>query len=112
MAMEWRDVLTTVASGQHLTTDEAHWAMTSVLSGEANAAQMTALAVGLRITQASVDEMAGLVRAMLDMAEAIPLPDPGSVIDTCGTGGNDIRRRSTSSVSTIAAFVAAGAAAL
>ena len=52
-----------------------------------------------------------MVRAMLDVALPVPVDDPASVLDTCGTGGNDIRRRSTYSVSTIASLVAAGAGA-
>lgn len=109
--MSWAEVLATLTSGGDLTLDEAHDAMASVLAGEATAAQIAAFAVGLRMKQATVDEVTGMVRAMLDVALPVPVDDPASVLDTCGTGGNDIRRRSTYSVSTIASLVAAGAGA-
>ena len=54
----------------------------------------------------TIDEMSGFVRAMLDAAE--PLGVSGDLVDTCGTGGD---RSSSINVSTIAAFVVAGAGA-
>src|SRR5579872_545829 len=84
--------------------------MSEILRGEASPAQIAAFAVSLRIKGETVEEMAGLVRAMLDFADPVPLPGAlaAAVIDTCGTGGD---RSGTINVSTIAAFVAAGAGA-
>jgi anthranilate phosphoribosyltransferase len=84
--------------------------MSEILAGNAGAAQIAAFAVALRIKGETVEEMAAFVSAMLGFAEAVPL-DPlvaSTVIDTCGTGGD---RSGTINVSTIAAFVAAGAGA-
>src|SRR5579862_1886258 len=84
--------------------------MAEILRGDATPAQIAAFAVGLRIKGETVAEMAGLVGAMLEFAEPVPLTDEtaATVIDTCGTGGD---RSGTINVSTIAAFVAAGAGA-
>jgi anthranilate phosphoribosyltransferase len=56
----------------------------------------------------TVDEMAGLLSAMQDASELVSLKDLDGVIDTCGTGGD---RSHSINVSTIAAFVVAGAGA-
>jgi anthranilate phosphoribosyltransferase len=80
--------------------------MASVLSGEAAPSQIAAFAVALRMKGESVEELAGLLDAMLDAATFVPLPDPFAVIDTCGTGGDGSH---TINVSTLAALVVAGA---
>jgi anthranilate phosphoribosyltransferase len=56
----------------------------------------------------TVEELAGLLSAMQDASEYVPLNDLDGVIDTCGTGGD---RSHSINVSTIAAFVVAGAGA-
>jgi anthranilate phosphoribosyltransferase len=106
----WRSVLEPLCAGQSLTAVQASAAMAEVLKGEASPAQIAAFAVALRIKGETVEEMAGLVEAMLASAEHVPLPPEvsRSVIDTCGTGGD---RSGTINVSTLAAFVAAGAGA-
>jgi anthranilate phosphoribosyltransferase len=74
--------------------------------GDATPAQIAAFVTALRMKGETIEEMAGFVRAMLDHAE--PLGVPGDLVDTCGTGGD---RSSSINVSTIAAFVVAGAGA-
>ena len=54
----------------------------------------------------TVDELTGLVAAMIDKATHVPLPDLDGVIDIVGTGGD---RSSSINVSTLAAIVIAGA---
>ncbi|GAC1517752.1 MAG: anthranilate phosphoribosyltransferase [Acidimicrobiales bacterium] len=106
----WPALLGPLCAGQDLTTDQASAAMAEVLRGDATPAQISALAVALRIKGETVDEMVGLVSAMLAFCERVPLGEElaAAVIDTCGTGGD---RSGTINVSTIAAFVAAGAGA-
>lgn len=102
----WPGVLSRLLDGQGLTAQEAACALGEILSGAATPAQIAAFVTALRAKGETVEEMAGLVRAMLDHAE--PLPLPWDVVDTCGTGGD--RSRSVN-VSTMAAFVVAGAGA-
>ena len=106
----WPAVLAPLCAGDDLTRQQAGAAMAEILRGDATPAQIAAFAVGLRIKGETVTEMAGLVGAMLEFAEPVPLSDATQavVIDTCGTGGD---RSGTINVSTIAAFVAAGAGA-
>jgi anthranilate phosphoribosyltransferase len=106
----WPSVLGPLCAGDDLTAAQAGAAMAEILRGDATPAQIAALAVGLRIKGETVEEMAAFVTAMLDFSERVPLaPELAAVvIDTCGTGGD---RSGTINVSTIAAFVAAGAGA-
>lgn len=106
----WPAVLAPLCAGTDLTREQASAAMAEILGGEATPAQIAAFAIGLRIKGETVAEMAGLVAAMLAFAEPVPLTaaTATAVIDTCGTGGD---RSGTINVSTIAAFVAAGAGA-
>jgi len=55
----------------------------------------------------TVEEMTGLLDAMLEHAETVPL-DGNDLVDTCGTGGD---QSGSINVSTIAAVVVAGAGA-
>jgi anthranilate phosphoribosyltransferase len=93
-------------AGSHLTADEARSVLGEVLRGGATPAQIAAFVTALRMKGETIDEMTGMVQAMHDHAE--PLGVPGDLVDTCGTGGD---RSSSINVSTIAAFVVAGAGA-
>ena len=106
----WPAVLGPLCAHRDLSAAEAGAAMAEILRGDASPAQIAAFAVALRIKGETVEEMAGLVRAMLEFAEPVPLsPELAAVvIDTCGTGGD---RSGTINISTVAAFVAAGAGA-
>jgi anthranilate phosphoribosyltransferase len=78
-----------------------------VMSGEATPAQIAALLMGLRAKGETAEEVAGAARAL--RAAMVPVDAAGPhVVDTCGTGGGTV---STFNISTVAAFVAAGAGA-
>ncbi len=100
----WAGVLGRLLAGESLSADEAEVVLGQVLDGEATPAQVAALMIALRAKGESVSEMTGLSRAMLAHAE--PLEIGGDLVDVVGTGGD---RLSSINVSTIAAFVVAGA---
>jgi anthranilate phosphoribosyltransferase len=104
----WPFVLGRLSSRSDLTAAEAAAAMADVFSGDATPSQLAAFIFGLRCKGETVEEMTGLVRAMIAAAELVPLTPElaAQVVDTCGTGGD---RSGTINVSTIAAFVVAGA---
>ncbi len=105
-ANDWPSLLGRLVGGGRLSSDEAAAVLRSVLAGEATAAQVAAFVTALRMRGESVEEMTGFVRSTLDAAE--PLVVEGPLVDTCGTGGDG---RRTINVSTVAAFVVAGAGA-
>jgi anthranilate phosphoribosyltransferase len=104
----WPAILGRLAAGADLAPTEAGAAMAEVLEGNATSAQIAAFVFGLRCKGETVEEMTGLVAAMLAAAERVVVPDPTApkLVDTCGTGGD---RSGTINVSTIAALVVAGA---
>jgi len=102
----WPGVLARLLAGGSLGADEAEAVMDEVFSGEATAAQTAGLVVALRAKGESVEEITGFVRSML--AHAVPLVIDGDLLDVVGTGGD---RLGSINVSTLAAFIAAGAGA-
>lgn len=105
----WPHVLGRLVDGEDLRADEAAAGLASILAGEATPAQIAAFIVGLRVKGESVEEVAGMVGAMLDAAAPLELP-PGT-IDIVGTGGSPRRRVKALNVSTMACLVAGAAGA-
>lgn len=105
----WPGLLGALGAGHDLEAEQTRAALGAILAGEATPAQTAAFIVALRIKGETVDELTGLVRAMLDAAEPLDLP-PGT-IDIVGAGGAPSRRRHALNVSTMASIVAAGAGA-
>jgi anthranilate phosphoribosyltransferase len=102
-----RRALADIAHHRSLTEDQAAEVFTFVMSGEATPAQIGGLLMGLRAKGETADEVAGAVRALRAAMVKVPASAP-HLVDTCGTGGGSV---STFNISTVAAFVAAGAGA-
>lgn len=101
--------LDALADGQHLAPDLARDAMTAILGGRADGAQIGALLMGLRVKGETVEEIAAFARAMRAQSVRLDpqLPNgPPWLTDVCGTGGAAVK---TFNVSTMAMFVVAGA---
>lgn len=80
--------------------------MNTIMAGEATSAQIAGFLVALRAKGETVEELTGLVEAMLQNAN--PIQISGEKLDIVGTGGD---RLNTVNISTMAALVAAGAGA-
>lgn len=104
--MNWAAVLGALTEGDDLSTDVAHEAMAEILAGEATSAQIAGFAIALRMKGETVDELRGLLQAMVEAADPVVLAPSVQAIDTCGTGGD---RSGTINISSVAAFVVAGA---
>jgi len=103
-----RHALTALANRQSLSESQTAEVFGIVMSGEATPAQVGALLMGLRAKGETADELAGAVRAL--RAAMIPVTaSHAHLVDTCGTGGGAV---TTFNISTVAAFVAAGAGAM
>lgn len=102
----WPGVLSTLTAHRDLAGDVAEATMAEILAGNATSAQIAAFMVALRMKGETVAELGGLVDAMLAVAAVVGLEDPDATLDVVGTGGDGAH---TINVSTITAFVVAGA---
>ena len=97
-----------VAARENLSAEDARLAMLAVLSGEASTALIAAFLAALRTKGETPEEVLGFARAMREKSARVDAgPDSEPLLDTCGTGGAD--GPATFNISTIAAFVVAGA---
>ena len=76
-----------------------------IMRGEASDVEISALLIALRMKGESISEVTGAAQAMRENAVFIDA-GTGTVVDTCGTGGDGAN---TFNISTTAAFVVAGA---
>ena len=92
---------------EDLSVGDARDAMLAILSGEATTAQVAAFLVALRMKGETAAELTGFARAMREKSHRVDVALNGEpLLDTCGTGGDGA---CTFNISTIAAFVTAGA---
>ena len=102
----WPRLIGALINGSNLTAGDTEWAMNSIMSGEATPAQVAGFLVALRAKGETVEELTGLVEAMIDSAN--PIEIAGEKLDIVGTGGDQLN---TVNISTMAALVSAGAGA-
>jgi len=96
-----------VAESRHLSAEQAREAMHVILGGDASQPQLAAFVMAMRMKGETVEELVGFARAMREMAAPVEHGLVGeTLLDTCGTGGDGA---GTFNISTIAAFVVAGA---
>lgn len=81
--------------------------MSLILAGGATTAQIAAFLVALKMKGETPEEVLGFALAMRERSERVDAGVNGeALLDTCGTGGDLL---GTFNISTVAAFVAAGA---
>jgi len=104
----WPGLIGALLDRRHLTAAQARDAMSSILSGDATAAQLVGFVVALRAKGESSEELSGLLDAVLAEAERVPLDDPvlDRAVDIVGTGGD---RSHSINISTMAGLVTAAA---
>lgn len=107
----WPGLLRELTAGRDVPAAVTRAALERVLDGEATHAQIAAFIVALRMKGESVDEVVGLVGAMLAAASPLELDDPTATIDLVGTGGSTALSGRAFNVSTMASLVAAAAGA-
>lgn len=102
----WTGVLGTLTARDDLSRGAAASAMAEILDGNATPAQIAGFIVALRMKGETVEELSGLVEAMVDRSTPVVLAEPEGVIDLVGTGGD---RSHSINVSTLAALTVVGA---
>ncbi len=104
----WPALLTALLDRTHLTAEQAHAAMATILAGDATPAQLIGFVVALRAKGESSEELSGLLDAVLENASIVPLTDElrNPAVDIVGTGGDHSH---SINVSTMAAIVTAAA---
>jgi anthranilate phosphoribosyltransferase len=88
-----------------LTRSEAKELMHGIANQELNESQMAAVLAAFIMRSVNLDELLGFREVLLELAIKPSLND-GDVIDLCGTGGD---AKNTFNISTLSAFVVAGA---
>jgi anthranilate phosphoribosyltransferase len=104
------DLLEKLSAGKNLSRAEAESVMEQILSGGLSTEQIVSLLVALKAKGETLDEVVGFATAMRRHATPIfprghKIPSE-ALVDTCGTGGD---ARGTFNISTVVAFVVAGA---
>lgn len=94
-----------VINRENLSWEEASSVMREIMSGFATPAQIAGFLVALRMKGETVDEISAFASIMREFAEPIDIGNM-EVLDTCGTGGDE---KGSFNISTISAFVVAGA---
>jgi anthranilate phosphoribosyltransferase len=100
-----RGALRALAMGESLSAARAGEAFDAIMGGEATAAQVAALLMGLRVKGETPDEVAGAALALRRAMVVLDADGREGLVDTCGTGGGSV---STFNISTGAALLAAG----
>jgi anthranilate phosphoribosyltransferase len=101
-----KEAINKLILGTDLSREEANNAMKTIMSGEATQAQIGSFLTALRIKGETTEEISEFAKVMRAFASTIKPRVKGMLVDTCGTGGD---RLQTFNISTIAAFIAAGA---
>lgn len=103
-----RPILRKLVARVNLSEQEVSAALDAILGGAASEAYIASFLVALAMKGETSGEIRAVVQSMRDHATRLTPRVDGSLIDTCGTGGDSIR---TFNVSTAAAIVAAAAGA-
>jgi len=105
--MDIQQALAALVDSRDLSREEMAGVMRQVMSGDATDAQIGALLVALRIKGETIDEIAGAVEVMRELATPVVVDCP-YLVDLVGTGGDGAN---LFNVSTASAFVVAAAGA-
>src|SRR5699024_12562373 len=103
VAENWPDLLMALMHQQDLHEEQAAWAMDQIMSGKTPDVTMDGFLVAHHTQGETVEELAGLVSAMMDHGGRLPCLAVS--VDIVGTGGG---RAQTANISSIAALSSSG----
>ena len=99
------NILNKLFEHQKLSKNEAYSVLTKIGNNEFNISQIASFLTVFLMRNISAEELTGFQNALLDLCLKIDFSD-FNTIDVCGTGGDG---KDTFNISTLAAFVVAGA---
>ncbi|HVZ74446.1 MAG TPA: anthranilate phosphoribosyltransferase [Polyangia bacterium] len=100
-----KEAIARVVDRRDLSADEMARVVGQIMNGEGTPALIAGLLVALRMKGETVGEIVGAARAMRERMTPVPF-SAQKIVDTCGTGGDNSQ---SVNVSTLAAFIVAGA---
>jgi anthranilate phosphoribosyltransferase len=103
--MNIREAIKYVIEMKDLREPDAYEVAIEIMSGETTDSQIASLLTAMKIKGETVDEITGFVKAMREKVTRLNCSSE-YLIDTCGTGGD---KTGTFNISTVSAFIAAGA---
>jgi anthranilate phosphoribosyltransferase len=101
-----REFLKKLSEFNNLTKEEMIQCLEDITEGKATDAQIGAFIMAMKMKGETVEELEGAASFFREKATKVYVEDPDNLVDTCGTGGD---LSDTFNVSTITAFVLAGA---
>jgi len=101
-----REFLKGLSEFKNLTKEEMIQCLEDITEGRATDAQIGAFIMAMKMKGETVEELEGAASFFREKATKVYVDDPDNLVDTCGTGGD---LSDTFNVSTITAFVLAGA---
>ena len=108
--MDIKQALEIVVLGTDLSAAEMRDVMRQIMTGNASEAQIGAFLVALRMKGESIDEIAGAVEVMRELATGVKVSGQG-LVDIVGTGGDESNLFNVSTASTLVVAAAGGSVA-
>ncbi len=103
-----KEILNKLTNFENLTSKEVEDLFNLIMEGKLTDTQIGAVLTALKMKGETIEEITSAANVMRQKAVKVPVKDKSKLVDTCGTGGDKVN---TFNVSTISAFVVAGAGA-
>jgi anthranilate phosphoribosyltransferase len=103
-----QEALKRIIDHREIFHDEMVSLMRQIMGGEVSPVLIAAIITGLRVKKETIGEISAAAKVMRELSTRVEIDDDGTLVDTCGTGGDGAH---TFNISTAAAFVAAAAGA-
>jgi anthranilate phosphoribosyltransferase len=102
--MNIQTAIKTLINRQDLSNEQMEKAMLEIMTGECTDAQIAGFLIALAMKGETVNEIVAATRVMRGLSKKITLNTKKTMVDTCGTGGDNL---STFNISTASALVIA-----
>ncbi|ACN98689.1 anthranilate phosphoribosyltransferase [Sulfurihydrogenibium azorense Az-Fu1] len=103
-----KELIKKITEKKNLSKEEVLFLFQEIMDRKLTDAQLGAVLIGLKMKGETVNEISAAATVMRDKAIKVNVKDKSKLVDTCGTGGDNI---GTFNVSTISAFVVAASGA-